>query len=150
MAYPAITIANYFVRKGLEENDLEMTPMKVLKLTYIAHGWYLALAGEALINEPVEAWRYGPVIPSVYRAFRSYGNSRIEAPYSEVNPLSEEDDKAFLDRVWEVYKDYTGLQLSAITHRPNTPWAKNWRAEFHTPIPNGDIKAHYETLAKQA
>lgn len=149
MAYPAVTIANYFVRKGLEDNDLEMTPMKVIKLTYIAHGWYLALTGNPLINEEVEAWRYGPVINSVYQAFKEYGKSRIKAPYSAVMLLNEGDDLKFLERIWEVYKGFTGLQLSSITHQPNTPWAKTWQAEFEKTIPNDLIKNHYEELAKK-
>jgi len=40
-----------------------LTPMQVLKLAYIAHGWQLGLHGRPLINEPVEAWKYGPDLP---------------------------------------------------------------------------------------
>ena len=35
MSISAITVANFFVRKGIEEQDSGMTPMKVLKLSYI-------------------------------------------------------------------------------------------------------------------
>jgi uncharacterized phage-associated protein len=43
-----------------------LTVMKLLKLVYIAHGWYLAFADKPLISEKVEAWDYGPVRASAY------------------------------------------------------------------------------------
>ena len=50
----------------LRGREIETTPMHVLKLVYLCHGWCLGFTGEALINEPVEAWTYGPVVPTVY------------------------------------------------------------------------------------
>ena len=38
--YSAIAIANYFVDCSKGKSDL--TPMKMQKLIFIAHGWYLA------------------------------------------------------------------------------------------------------------
>jgi uncharacterized phage-associated protein len=61
MPYPAAAIANEFI-KVAKRNGVLLTPMKLQKLVYFAHGWYLALLGKPLINEPVEAWKFGPVI----------------------------------------------------------------------------------------
>ena len=33
--------------------DIESTPMHVLKLVYLCHGWMLGLNDSSLINEPV-------------------------------------------------------------------------------------------------
>jgi hypothetical protein len=38
MAETAAAIANYFIDKALED-DRELTPMKLIKLVYLAHGW---------------------------------------------------------------------------------------------------------------
>ena len=76
MTNSAVAVANYFVRKSLETGK-ELTPMKVLKLVYIAHGWNLALYDEPLISDSIQAWKFGPVIPSVYQAFRVFRNSQI-------------------------------------------------------------------------
>ena len=89
MSISAITVANFFVRKGIEEQDSGMTPMKVLKLSYIAYGWYLALYDSQLFNEPIQAWQYGPVIPSVYRAFKEYGNGRITEQFFSGETISD-------------------------------------------------------------
>ena len=37
--------------------------MQVLKLVYYCHAWMLGLYGRPLIRQPIEAWRYGPVVP---------------------------------------------------------------------------------------
>ncbi len=38
-----------------------LTPMHLLRLVYISHGWMLAIYGRSLFHESVEAWKYGPV-----------------------------------------------------------------------------------------
>ena len=54
-------IANYFLDRG-EGEDILISPMKVIKLSYLAHGWYLAFTdNNTLVNEDVEAWDHGPV-----------------------------------------------------------------------------------------
>ena len=44
MAYNPTTVANYFIDKYAKVGNL--TPMKIIKLTYIAYGWYLALTNK--------------------------------------------------------------------------------------------------------
>ena len=34
-----------------------LTPMQVLKLVYISHGWMLGLLDQPLVAEAIEAWR---------------------------------------------------------------------------------------------
>lgn len=154
--FKSINIANYFILKGKEEG-CPVTPMKVLKLTYIAHGWYLGLKSKPLITDRVEAWKYGPVIPEVYHSFKSYGKNEIDDPYlptfeslNEFNNMSDDKDvKDFLDIIWEGYKQFDGGELSVLTHEPNTPWDITWNKKggqlFHgAEIPTKLIKRYYE------
>ena len=53
--------------------------MKLQKLAYFAHGWNLAIRNTPLINESVEAWKFGPVIPSLYHDVKGYGMEPITA-----------------------------------------------------------------------
>ena len=53
--------------------------MKIIKLVYIAHGHYLAKNDSPLFTEKVEAWDYGPVIPSLYHEFKIYGAFPIDS-----------------------------------------------------------------------
>lgn len=160
--YSPLCIANYFIYKSIDEG-LKITPMKVLKLVYIAHGWHLGIRKEPLITEQTEAWKYGPVVESVYRAFKKYGKNDIDSMQflsnqdkSEFNDLlSNDNDRALLDRVWDVYKDYSGTELSSLTHLPNTPWHTTWHKEGGSLksgaiIPNSSIRIYYEEKAKRS
>ena len=135
--YPSIAIANYFLDLA-EAEDHYLTPLKLQKLVFIAHGWHLALYEEPLISERVEAWRWGPVISPVYHEFKYYGNTPITGRGTMIRRMSQNprdivedipkvdaDDiktREFLDKVWEVYGGYTGIQLANLTHTEKSPW----------------------------
>ena len=124
--YNPIDIANYFLKKY--GNESKITPMKLVKLVYIAHGWYLGISDKALIDENPEAWKYGPVIPRVYHHFKDYGREAITINNFPNNPDDNlpEQIKTFLDKIWEVYGKFSAIQLSAKTHEIGTPWYITW------------------------
>lgn len=155
----SIAVANYFIKKASEQGA-EVTPMKLLKLVYISHGYHLAMFGEGLIAEPVEAWQYGPVVKSVYYEFRKFGKGRvnsygsIEVNGNTITPMPNAEKTEFLDKVWAAYGKFDGLQLSTLTHQKDTPWDITWRQmggkNILSAIINPDIiKEHYKSLLKQ-
>lgn len=131
--------------------ETETTPMHVLKLVYISHGWMLGLYGRSLINEPAEAWRYGPVVPSVYRRYKSFRGDPITAEPVDRSDAFDDEQRDVVKQVHEVYGDFTALQLSALTHKPGTPWDITYR-EYGVGviIRNELIRDYYERLAEQA
>ncbi len=144
MLHSAIAVANYFVVKGVKENR-PVDAMKLQKLLYFAHGWHLALYGEPLLSERVEAWSYGPVVPTAYREFKHNGRSPIEFPAFEwpggrreaSGPLfsrraaqvTNARAVGLLDKIWEVYGGYSGTQLADMTHAKDGPWYQVWAGE---------------------
>ena len=129
--------------------DLPTTPMHVLKLVYLCHGWMLGWSGRPLINEPVEAWRYGPVVPSVYHTYKSFGGESIELVLVDHSDGFDDDQCLLIDAVLRAYRNYTALQLSAITHQPGTPWHQVYKGGMGegSIIPNRVIREHYERRA---
>lgn len=156
---PSEVVANYFLEKSFDEG-VPLTQMKLLKLVYIAHGWHRGYFKTNLINEAVEAWRYGPVIPDLYRKIKQYGRRTIDAPiddYPSIQdmPLPHESTIALLDHVWNSYKHLDGIQLSALTHELGTPWDTSWKqgggsAYSGQIIANELIQQHYENKIAQA
>ena len=152
-------IAGYFIAR----TGGGLTPLQVIKLTYIAHGYSLALLDEALIEEEVEAWKYGPVVPSVYHAAKKYGGRKItELLYSGI-PASDEGgvggaigfisgcmsdgQKAVLDGVLAVYGKFTGFELTDRTHVQDSPWKRFYRPRsYGRKIPNHIIKSYYKEI----
>ena len=133
-SYSPASIANYMLRQSFLEN-IPLTPMKLIKLVYISYGWHLAFIGNKLFDEKIQAWKYGPVIPSLYHEFKRFGKDIIDDYSHDFDEKTGEltmpntiDDFSrtakVLYIVWETYKNYSGLELSEITHKPNSPWDK--------------------------
>jgi uncharacterized phage-associated protein len=134
---------------NLAKSDaIHMDTMKLLKLTYIAHGYNLGFKGKPLFENAVQAWKYGPVIPELYHVTKRFGGKSVDPAivelYSE-NELNENDDK-FLTIIWNAYKKYNGLQLSSKTHEEGTPWDKVYNQVHYNVIDNTIIEEYYKEL----
>ncbi len=167
MGYSAKAIANYFFSKGQKEKK-PITPLKMQKLVYVAHGWHLGIESQPLIDdEYVEAWDFGPVFPSLYHEFKHFKNNPVAEPAEELiidehpldlkiyTPKVQEEDKElmkFLDQIWEVYSKYSGSRLSTMSHGKGTPWS-NTRQKVgkirNAPIDNKEIEEFYKKKLKR-
>ena len=74
--YPSRAIANYLI----ENSPHGLDPLQVMKLACIAHGFTLGLYDRPLLEDDVEAWKYGPVVRRIY-AFIPGGSGAIAAHY---------------------------------------------------------------------
>lgn len=124
-----------------------LTPMQILKLVYVAHGWMLGLSSRPLIDEPVEAWRYGPVVRSVYKRYRKYRGNPISDPHVDGRACLDAGQQDLLRQISENYGNYSGIQLSRLTHQPGTPWSIAWNAGLAV-IPDELIKDYYRRRAE--
>ena len=75
----AINVAKYFLLKSNPEIGDTISNLKLQKLLYLAQGFFLAIYGEPLFPEHIEAWTHGPVVPEIYRRFKRFEGSTI--PY---------------------------------------------------------------------
>jgi uncharacterized phage-associated protein len=151
--YSPFSIARAFLERA-ENEGKRLTPMALMKLTYLAHGWHLGLTSEPLSYEKPEAWQYGPVFRNLYHSLKQHGSSPIPAEeareFSRI-PKDDEYAHALIDQVWDRYKSFNGIQLSALTHQEDSPWYKTWH-EFGGKLRKGKeidnelIAAHYQEL----
>lgn len=134
--FKSIAVANRFIELSKQQYP-DLTLMKLLKVVYFAHGWHLALmAKKPLIDDTIEAWKFGPVAPCIYHSFKEYGSSPITDFGKEVDtekmafiqPVLGNDAflDSFLGKIWEVYGPLTAFQLSELTHTTGSPWHKVW------------------------
>lgn len=151
MPHPSATVAREIL--GIAQQDgRPITLLELIKLTYLAHGWSLALRDEPLVSEAAEAWQYGPVFPDLYHALKSSRANPVSYVPSPTDgfggaPVRVSAEEASLLRsVYNAYKGLNGVQLSSLTHQPNTPWDKAWRAGRNSAIQNEVIKAHFIEL----
>lgn len=105
----AIEVAQYIRAKQSLLGEVQMQ-----KLTYYAQAWSLAWDGRPLFEEPIEAWRMGPVVPALRRTW--------PAPDDSVLTPRE---RATVDAVIEFYGQHHGAALATMTHA-ELPWAQVW------------------------
>jgi uncharacterized phage-associated protein len=154
-----VQVANFFLRKA-EEEEKEITQLKLLKLVYIAYGWTAALLDKKLFDEPILAWKHGPVVASVYHEFKHFGSKPIsemgvslDLDSSELTtPLIPQEEKNIiivLDIVWGVYKKFSAWSLRNKTHEENTPWSETYQLDCSDlAIDHNLIKEHFITKIK--
>ena len=126
----ALAVGNTILDRAVKENK-DITPMKLQKLIYCLYKEYYKSTGRALFDERFEAWKYGPVLRSVYDAFKKFGSNSIKgfAVSADGNTyvVNLQSSEAFIrafDNIWRKYSEYDGIVLSAFTHRENTAWRK--------------------------
>jgi uncharacterized phage-associated protein len=157
MSFSAAAVANEFLHLAHRDGQT-ITPLKMQKLVYFAHGWHLAITGKPLISEPIQAWQYGPVISSLYQIFKEAGSNPITFAASvpiqngfiaaKLDREGSAGDVAIarkiIERVWNQYGKYTAAQLTTLTHSENSPWAKVEHKELpEQSIPNEWIRNYF-------
>lgn len=133
-----------------EDDRNTLTPMQLMKLVYLCHGWMLGVYRRPLIQERVEAWRYGPVIPELYHIVKEFRSNPV--PIDALGEVSQAGlDKygsTLIENVYNIYREFDGIQLSALTHAKGTPWDITWNNGRGTnqPISNDLIENHFKKL----
>ena len=126
--YEARDIAKFFLDCAKRDGVEDMSPLKIQKLIYFAHGFYLAMTGGTpLIKEDIYAWQYGPVIKPLYRELKLWGSKPVSASFfDDTKNLRAEDTMIsdFLGIIWNLFKKYSPIQLSMMTHEKDGPWDK--------------------------
>ena len=135
----AAAVANAFF--DIQAADRDQFPaidhMKLQKLLYFSHAWWLAGEKDELFADDIEAWPWGPMVRNIYIQFNEFGrepiagkranelvrigNGVLDYQFSEPDPVAK-DVKEFLNTVWETHKKFTGVQLSNATHAAGEPW----------------------------
>lgn len=158
----ALSVANYFIDLANDRHK-ELRPLKLMKLVYIAYGYGLALLDRSILDprfDRVEAWRLGPVIPSVYHSFKMYGKSPITKKTTFIissddgisikEPcLSDEKVKELCVFVWDKYSPHGDSKLVTILHGVGTPWGRVYEEGMNREIPETLTKAYYTKLVNR-
>lgn len=136
-----IDIAKYILSK------ITCTHLKLEKLVYMCYADYLCGTDDKLFLDPIYAFKYGPVVDSVYAECKKYGYQSIEKEKKDIQgkSISEMPSKSrilfakngsqklsSIDKTLEKYGKLSAKELVDITHKDNSPWSrterKRWKA----------------------
>ncbi len=99
----------------------KITTWKLQKLVYYAQAWHLVWEEESLFDEEIQAWANGPVCPDLYRYHK--GNFHIQKIRGADSNALSSDERESVDAVLDHYAEFTGQQLSDLTHQ-ELPWCR--------------------------
>ncbi|WP_309232563.1 Panacea domain-containing protein [Cylindrospermum sp. FACHB-282] len=114
-------MAKYFLAQTDEDAGDLISNLKLQKLLYYAQGFHLALYDKPLFSEPIEAWRYGPVVPEVYHEYKNCGSDAIPIPEDIDFSKFNEQTVELLNEVYNVYGQFSAWKLRNMTHNED-PW----------------------------
>ena len=169
IVHESTTIARYILERHQKKRIPFMGITKLIKLVYIAHGYYLAKYKKPLINDSIEAWHYGPALRDLYRAIKDAEREKSKyryasdydaadeiLDYKDTNLLGYEvenvktlstEAKEIIDKVIKDCFDYDAIELTGITHSDYTPWYLTV-AMGGSRIDDKLIQGYYEDLLK--
>lgn len=116
----------------IEQKGRQATQIDLQKLLYFAHGRFLVGSGVPLVSGYFEAWRRGPVHPTVYHAFKAAGARPVtfRAERRDIitgqRSIAPPPDSPLIREHLEVmalfYGRLTTSQLVEISHAAGAPW----------------------------
>ena len=128
-----IDVAKYILCK------VRCTHLKLEKLVYLCFADYLCKYNKELFKDEIYAYKYGPVVKSVYERYKGQGYREIEQDGEDIDTtglhempsrsriLFAEDGVSKIKSIDETivkYGDFTANELVDLTHKASTPWDK--------------------------
>ena len=143
--YTALDVAKYVIWY-CQQKGYVISNLKLQKILYFIQAQFLVFGDEhkACFSDDIQAWKFGPVVPTVYRKYRLYGNAHIPSFDKEEN-FSEiaEKDKTMINRIVDRCADYTASQLVELTHR-QSPWKDAYETGKNSVISNEALRDFFE------
>ena len=143
IGYKAITVANYIIDYS-NRNNKPVSNLKLQKLLYYVQAAFLVERSKPAFSNDISAWKYGPVVESVYHVFKIYANDSINHINEDITSdiISDIEDKEIIEKVVSSYFEYDPIQMMLKTHRED-PWINSNKLEKGSIIGNDDIKEFY-------
>lgn len=142
--YIAETIAKWFLARNKYDVDMGhgdelISNLKLQKLLYYAQGCVLAITGNILFNDDIEAWEHGPVVPTIYHLYKTFGRSGIEFDEDFDRDIIDTRINNILEEVYTEFGQYSAWKLRNMTHE-ETPWQETSKNEI---ISTESIKKYF-------
>jgi uncharacterized phage-associated protein len=138
--YDAFDVAEYVLEFCEKELSNPITNEQLQKILYYIQGEYIALYGEAIFENIIEAWDVGPVIPDVYCKYSDY----LSAPITGIRTNRElfEEDK---ELVAEIAKSKSFIEIDKLTQmiKNEFPWRCSYERGKKNEIPIEVIRDYF-------
>ena len=145
--YHALDIARYIIQYYRKKGIL-ISNLKLQKLLYYVQGECLVDPDitSPCFEEPIEAWKHGPVVRDVYDNYSIYMGEKIpsnQPPKEEINSFY----RKAIDRVLDRYQDTEPWELVHKTHH-ESPWLDTYQEDQNCIISLESIRDYFSLKGK--
>lgn len=118
--YSTLAIANIVLKIALDFG-LEINKMKLNKLCFLIHGSFLAILDNSPFDEPVEAWRHGPMFPSLLNELGK-DLQPLSFPITKNTITLSDEELNIVKKIVEKFGHFQAFTLSDALQKENSPW----------------------------
>lgn len=142
--HTALQVAEWFLSYNriaeAEAGAEKISNLKLQKLLYYAQGAFLAVTGNPLFDDELEAWQHGPAVDAVYCRYEKYRSDGI--PYEDDFDFSSfsSEEQELLASVYNEFGQFSAWKLWNMTHE-EAPWKNTPQTQI---IPKFAIKEYFE------
>ena len=134
--YTASQIAKWFLAYNnihvAEESADYISNMKLQKLLYYAQGVYMGITGKKLFDDPICAWKHGPVVPDVYHEYKNFGSNGINLDEPFNLETFDTETENILKSVYNNFSQFSAWKLREMTHNEE-PWKSTEQSQEINP-----------------
>ena len=143
-----LDVAHFLIKEENRKIEGSMTNLRLNKLLYFAQVISMLEHGQPLFDDDFAAWDLGPVIPSIYRCYKQYGDRPIPTPEAlDYSVFTLEEIRLLFD-VSEHFKNQSTSALVDYSHVKDGPWWENHRKSNMATIPKEEMLSYYKLNSK--
>lgn len=148
MPYDVRSVSKWFIENNSDVAIPSLNGnLKLQKLLYYAQAMKLAVDGEPLFENKIEAWENGPVVKEMFIEYR-HNNFTERAKFHPFHENFDERTLKILQIVNYVYGTQSGSQLVKLTHSEE-PWKELEKQALNRENPEisqEKMKEYYKSL----
>lgn len=156
--YNVLDVCRYIINY-CNTSQYGISNLKLQKILYFVQAYFLITDTQLpCFNERIEAWDFGPVVPTAYHEFKQYGASNIPSitSYIEYNRnniwdatrknftenIIRLEDREKIRTIVDTFANYTATDLVNLTHN-QAPWSRVYMPGRNNEISNDSIRGYF-------
>ena len=146
MSYDVLEVCRHVINYS-NEQDYGISNLKLQKVLYFIQAYFLIdkTKNAPCFDDKIEAWNFGPVVPTAYHEYKQYGSGdipTIESYVLFVTDVITDEDKNRINKVVDKFSGYSATDLVALTHR-QSPWMNAYAPYRNNEITLDAVKEYF-------
>lgn len=129
----AESVANYVIAYGMKIGH-PVSNLQLQKILYYIQVHFLKKKGIPFFKDEIEAWQFGPVIPTVFYQYAAFGPAPITMFKTQKIDLKQEEKKD-LEQIVKEKAILSLLEIVADTNKKGKAWDLYYKVNERNVIP---------------